>query len=158
MEITVEIEKERILSKISKRINIQEYYDIHALTSDEFMEKYGYWGIGYHNHIEIRFYKGTNTLLQLKKLVEPNQQYYFLPIEEERRIYKIDISSLNDIHRNDPLESHFIIADEKLNWIIIKNNFNKLIGIGDYIKKRMKKMVHLSFDNVKIMYCNYDEK
>lgn len=156
MEITVETEKERILAKISKRINIKEYYDIHELTSDEFMEKYGYWGIRLRNHIEIRFYKDTNVLLQIKKLVEPKLHYYFLPIEKERRIYKRAIDSLEGILSKDPLESHFIIADEKLTWVIIKDNYNRITGIGDFIKKRMKKMIHLSFDNIKIMNCAYD--
>jgi hypothetical protein len=51
-----------------------------------------------------------------------------------------------------------IISDIKFNWLVIKNEFNKLIGMGEQIKKKMGKKIHLSFDNEKIMYSTTDEK
>ena len=97
-------------------------------------------------------------MIQLKKLTTIGNQYYFLPIDKERRIYKDNIDFIDTLYFEDHLKAHIIIADDKLNWFLVKDNFNKLIGIGDYFKKRIKKMIHLKFDNEKLMHATYDEK
>ncbi|MCU0439004.1 MAG: hypothetical protein MUC49_13985 [Raineya sp.] len=158
MEITDEIEKNRIIQKISKNIDIGEYYDIHNLTSEDFLKKYGYWGFSFRNFYEIRFYNDTNVLTQLKKLTTDGKQYYFLPIDKEQRIYKDNIDFIDSLYPEDHLKAHIIIADEKLNWFLVKDGYNKLIGVGDYFKKRIKKMIHLKFDDERLMYADYDEK
>ena len=158
MEINELSEKNRILKKLTNFLHINVYYDLHELSSDKFMEKYGYWGDSFNNHSELRFYNETNAISQLKKLLLPGVQYYFFPIDGKRTIHKIKPDELDAYYGDNHLKSHFIIADNKLTWLIIKNDFNKLIGMGDFIKKRMGKMISLKFDGAKLMYSLTSKK
>jgi hypothetical protein len=153
MKIVDKQTKNNVLEKISRHMNIIHYYDIHELTDAEFTEKYGYWGIGQQNFLEVRFYPETNVLMQLTKILSANEEYFILPIDNQRRIFKDKINLLDNLF-TDHLSAHVIIADGKFNWILIKNEFNKLIGIGSQIKKRMAKKIHMTFDKEKIMHSS----
>jgi hypothetical protein len=157
MEIIDEETRNKILNKASKHLNIIHYYDYHELSSDDFSDKYGHWGIGQRNFREIRFYPETNALIQLKKLLSPEEEYFILPIESHRKIFKDKIKILDNLF-NDHSKAHVIIADRNLNWILIKNGFNKIIGIGDQIKRRIEKNIYMVFDKERIMYSLSDLK
>jgi hypothetical protein len=157
MEIIDQETKEKVLSKVSRHLNISHYYDIHELSDEQFTDKYGYWGIGQQNFLEVRFYPETNGLIQLKKLVSQDDEYFILPIDKDRKIFRDKISQIDQLF-TDHRSAHVIISDIKFNWLVIKNEFNKLIGMGEQIKKKMGKKIHLSFDNEKIMYSTTDEK
>jgi hypothetical protein len=55
-------------------------------------------------------------------------------------------------------QAHVIVSDLKFNWILIKNEFNKVIGIGDQMKRGIGKKIHMAFDNERIMYSLTDTK
>lgn len=157
MEIHDQETKDKVLSKAKRHLNISCYYDIHELSFDEFMDKYGHWGNGQRNFFEVRFYPETDGLAQLMKLLLQDEEYFILPVDKDRKIFRDKISRLDQLFA-DHRKAHVIILDAKFNWLIIKNNFNKLIGIGDQIQKRMKKKIHMSFDNERIMYSITDAK
>jgi hypothetical protein len=157
MEIVDEKTKKKVLDKVARHLNIFHYYDIHELSSEEFSDKYGYWGIPQENFFEIRFYPETNVLGQLKKLLSREDEYFFLPIESSRNIYKNKIDIIDQLF-NDHAKAHVIVVDPKFNWILIKNEFNKLIGMGDQIKRKIEKKTHMTFDNERIMYSATDSK
>jgi len=157
MEIVDQETKDRVLTEVSRHLNIREYYDIHELTGEEFTEKCGHWGIGQKNFIEIRFYPETNGLIQLKKLLSRDDEHLILPIDKSRKIFRGEISVIDQLF-NDDKKAQVIVADIKFNWILIKNEFNKIIGIGNQIKKRMKKKIQMCFDNERIMYSSTDSK
>ena len=152
MEITDNGVKNRVLVKVGRYINITSYYDVHELSDEEFMQKYGYWGVAHpQNAFEVRFYQETNVLTQIKSLVPEGKEYFILPIDPGRRIFRDEIGTIDELFP-DHLKAHVIVMDVKFNWILIKNGFNKLIGAGDQIKKKMEKKVHLAFDTERIMY------
>jgi hypothetical protein len=157
MEIVDQETKDKVLSKITRHLNISHYYDIHELSDEQFTDKYGYWGVGQENFLEVRFYPETNGLTQLKKLLSQEDEYFILPIDKDRKIFKDKISHIDTLF-NDHRQAHVIILDIKFNWLVIKNEFNKLIGMGDQIKKKMAKKIHMSFDSERIMYSTTDEK
>jgi hypothetical protein len=157
MEIVNKEEKGKILDKISRHLNITQYYDYHELSTEDYSEKYSSRGMSQKNFREIRFFPETNVIVQIKKILSPEIQYFILPINNHRTIYK-DKSEILDQLFPEHSGAHVIIADCKFNWILIKNEFNKLIGIGDQIRKKIEKNTHLAFDNVRIMYSLADCK
>jgi hypothetical protein len=157
MKIVDQETKDKVLTKVARHLDINEYYDIHELSDEVFMEKYGHWGIGQQNFVEIRFYPETNGLGQLKKLLSQDDEYFILPIDRNRRVYKDKLSIVDELF-NDHRQAHVIVSDIKFNWVLIKNDFNKLIGMGDQMKKKIGKMIYMSFDNERIMYSLTDSK
>lgn len=157
MEIVNQETKEKILIKVAKHSDINEYYDIYELTFEKFMEKYGHWGIKQKNFVEIRFYPDTNGLDQLKKLLSEDKEYYIFPIDQSKKVYRDKISILDKLFY-DHRQAHVIVSDIKFNWILIKNNFNKVIGIGDQMKNKIGKKIHMTFDNERIMFSSTDSK
>jgi hypothetical protein len=157
MEIVEQETKDKVLGKFGRHLNISHYYDIHELSGEAFKDKYGSWGIGQQNFLEIRFYPETNGLVQLKKLLSQDEEYFILPIDKSRKIFRDKISLVDELF-SDHQQAHVIISDIKFNWIVIKNEFNKLIGMGDQIKKKIEKKIHMSFDSERIMYSLTDDK
>lgn len=157
MEIIDKETKDKVLSKVARHLNISHYYDIHELSDEEFSDKHGYWGIGQQNFLEIRFFPETNGLAQLTRLLSQDDEYFILPIDKDRRIFRGGISLVDQLF-TDHRQAHVIVSDIKFNWIVIKNEFNKLIGMGDQIKKKMAKKIHMSFDSERIMYSTTDAK
>ena len=155
MEIIDEETKNKVLSKVAKHLNIFHYYDINELSHEEFWDKHRYWGIEQQNFLEIRFYPETNVLVQLKKLLSREEEYFVLPIESDRNIYRDKIDIIDQLF-NDHARAHFIVVDTKFNWILIKNEFNKLIGVGDQMKRKIQKKIHIAFDSERIMYSTTD--
>jgi hypothetical protein len=149
--------KDKVLNKVARHLAIHEYYDIHDLPDEVFTEKYGHWGLGQQNFVEIRFYPETNGLIQLKKLLSSDDEYFILPIDKNRRVYRDKISIVDELF-SDHRQAHVIVSDIKFNWILIKTDFNKLIGMGDQMKKKIGKMIHMCFDNEKIMYSLTDSR
>lgn len=152
MEIVDGATKNRVLSKVKKYLNIDHYYDAHELSDNEFMDKYGYFG-GVHprDALEVRFYPETNVLTQMKKILSEEDGCFVLPIDSNRRIYRDKIAIIDELFA-DHWKAHVIVMDVKFNWILIKNEFNKLIGVGNQIKKKMGKRIHMAFDKERIMY------
>jgi hypothetical protein len=157
VEIVDQETKDKVLDKVGRHLDITEYYDIHELSDEAFMDKYGHWGIGQQNFVEIRFYPETNGLAQVKKLLSQDDEYYILPIDRGRKIYRSKIGMLDELFK-DYQQAHVIVSDLKFNWILIKNEFNKVIGIGDQMKRGIGKKIHMAFDNERIMYSLTDTK
>jgi hypothetical protein len=159
MEIIDPETKSKILDKLGRHRDIRYYYDHHELSDDEVSEKYGFYGLGQRNFFEIRFYPQTNALTQLQKLLSPETEYLILPIDNSRKIYKGKLDLLNELFAShDPAKVHVIIAETRYNWILIKNEFNKLIGMGNEIKKKIEKKIYMAFEGEKLMYWHSDKK
>ena len=157
MEIVDQETKDEILSKVTRYLNIRHYYDFHELSAEKTLDKYGYYGIEQQDFHEIRFFPKTNCLDQLKNLLLDEEEYIILPIDNTRKIYIDKISIIDQLFK-DHQKAHVLVADTKYNWILVKNNFNKLIGIGDPIKKKIRKKINLSFNKERIMYSLTDSK
>lgn len=70
-------------------------------------------------------------------------------------IYKIEKNEIEMfLEQQNALD--FVIFEKRMTWLLIFDHHRKLIGLGDYIKKKIKQKVSLSFGKSKIEYFNLD--
>ena len=137
-------------------IDIAKYHKMHTLSFEAFLEKHGHWGFSFGDALEIRFPKGVDVLTQMSKLLDPGADYFFFPMGLEKEVFSGKWEHVKQYCSSTPEISHFILADQALTWILVKEEFNKLIGVGGAIKEKIASKMHrnprLCFDDAEIMY------
>lgn len=137
-------------------IDIAEYYELHTLSFEAFLEKRGHWGFSFGDALEIRFPKGVDLSVQMAKLLDPVADYFFFPISLEKEVFTGKWEHVKQYCSSIPEISHFILADQALTWILVKDEFNKLIGVGEAIQEKIASKMHrnprLCFDDTEILY------
>ena len=68
---------------------------------------------------------------------------YYKTIENLLKI----IATYKNLYTDD-----FLIYNKQKNWILVKNEFNKLIGLGGFIMQKMKKQINLRFGSHQLMH------
>ncbi|SFF09842.1 hypothetical protein SAMN05518672_11635 [Chitinophaga sp. CF118] len=133
-----EIKEKELFSKSSKLLDIAAYYDFEHLDFHKFLKKYKYFGDGIYNPTEIRFRSNDFAFKEVMKILEINKEYYFIPVDGDTlKVYKANKHEINtSLCENS--ESHFIILDDTLEWVLIKTSYNKIIGLGDIMKNKIK--------------------
>lgn len=149
--------REKIFTRVRKLLNIKPYIDFNKLDFDELMEKYGHVGDGIHNATEVGFRTQHAAFAEVRKLLNTSSEYYFIPVTEGAETYNVtglEINCYMDEHVDNP-GAHFIIVHPWFEWILLKDDFNKVIGLGDIIKGKMK-LLQVDFDEKNVMYLlNY---
>lgn len=135
----IEIKENEKIFRNNKLLDITAYYDAQHLSFDKFMRKYGYVGLGINNPTEIRFRTHDFAFKEVMKILEENISYYFIPVVGNTpKVYKGEKHEINAFLYENVNDDHFIIMDVKIEWILIKTNYNKVIGLGDLIKNKIK--------------------
>jgi len=98
----------------------------------------------------VRFYEEPTIFQEIINFL-PEQEYYFAPIEKDaQNIYKFSREQLHEELKNIQVKD-FIILEHKMTWALIYDKHRKLIALGGYIIKQMKKNTQLKFGDTRIM-------
>ena len=128
-----------------KLFDLDEYFDHILLDSDAFMEKYHYCGWSFPQRIEVRFPPEVDVLTIIQEFISEETGLIMIPVTPQRVAYHIEGEHLPAIFQENELPTaDFLIFHLKHRWVLVKNKFNKLIGVGPYITKRIKKNCYLT--------------
>lgn len=132
---------EEVKTKFKKLIDLDNYYDYLLLSDEDFVNKYKHLGWTFtSDYFEVRFDKKIDVINIIQNFNSLDDECLLMPINSDKKTFKVKTKNLksflveNDLNQND-----FILLNEKPRWILVKNKFNKLIGLDSFIKKRMKK-------------------
>ena len=158
MRIEDEEKKARIWKKVSKQIQVETYYDEILLTTDAFREKYGYIGGGFTNYFRTRFEADVDVLEVIAKFLTWEDKFYLLPITRAMEIYQFEPPELIKLIQQENLNSDdFIITGDRYHYALIKDKHRNLNGVGDFIRKRVKKQINLRFMDARVMLTTWDD-
>jgi hypothetical protein len=158
MQITNPQVIERIEKKINKCFDLDTYFDYCLLSGDAFTTKKGSFGYSFSNFFEIRFEVEAEIIPQIELFLADEATYYVIPVAFEKAIFEIESGKMTAFFLENKINTDdFILFDKKMNWALVKNKYRKLIGIGNFIHKKMKKQVHVRFGNARIMYSISDK-
>lgn len=144
---------ETIKIRFSKLIDLDRYFDYVLLDSEDFMTKHGYYGWAFSNYFAVRLTKEVDALRTIQNFINWKKELIIMPIDAEKRIYKVSAENIYSfILDNDLNTDDFIIFHQGTKWILVKNKYNVLTGIGSYIVKRMEKNCFMTFGGDKVMY------
>jgi hypothetical protein len=148
---------EKVWIKLDKLFNYEVYKDYLLLSSDDFYNKYNYYGHSFTNFFQVRFHLGENILKELEMLLSKEDTCYLIPITLEKQVFEVQSSMIESFILENNIDSNdFIILSKNMNWSVVKNKHRYLIGIGDYIKKQMQKHTNMRFGDAKIMTTSGD--
>jgi hypothetical protein len=118
------------------------------------MEKYGHWGGVVYGQTEVRFHLQEDAFTMVRSILDAGQEYYFIPVTME--VFELFTAAYDEIdawtneHEEIP-KTHFIILHPQLKWVLIKNQFNKVMGMGEPVKIKMRSLL-VEPDWKRIMY------
>lgn len=157
MLINDEIEIERINKKLKVFFDIDKYSDFLFLTSEKFEPKYGGHGFSFSDFITVRFDAEADSLTEICDLLPENEHYFILLENGTKSFYKVEKSQASQfLAHHDAV--NFVIFEKKMTWSLIYDHHRKLTGLGNYIKKKMKKNINQRFGQAKIMFVNSSVK
>ena len=154
-----ECDFEKVSLKFRNLINIESYFDYILLDFENFTKKYGSYGWSFNNYFEVRFEESIDVLRVIQDFNILKENCLLIPIDFQRKVFRIESKDIKSfIHDKDIDTKNFILLNEGNQWGLIKNQYNKLIGIGSYAVKHMKRNCYLTFGGIKILYSLTDEK
>lgn len=158
MRIVEEGQKEKIWKKLARLLQIDPYFDGVLLSPDAFEKKYGYLGGDFTDFYQIRFEQDVEILQVLTSFLDWEDQYFLLPISPEREIYSFQPDGLASLIEKEGLNTaDFLIVGDKYHYVLVKDKHRKLTGMGDFIRKRIKKQLNFRFLDARLMFATHDE-
>lgn len=146
--------KAQLFKRLRYFLDIEYYSDMHRLEVDAVLEKYGHCGSAVNRQLEVRFRLQHDAFTAVREMLVPDQAYFFIPITmdllELFAVTREEIDGYMNDHQHDP-KLHFIVLHRQLKWVLIKNAFNKVMGLGEPIKVSMRAWL-VDPDWKKIMY------
>ena len=116
------------------------------------------WGFGFTHFFEVRFEAGVNVTAAVVDFLTWSNDYYLIPVAPERAIYKFEANKLPELMESESLnQDDYLITDWRYPYVLVKNRHRKLIGVGDFIRKRMKQQVGMQFAGSPIMFTTSDD-
>lgn len=142
----------RVKARLNKLLQLDVYYDFILMTYDDFVQKYNSYGFGFINFYEIEFSNYLNITNIIQDFHFRGEDVYLLPIDREKSVHAIEVKDLNNYLSEQGINAdNFVVLDKDMKWALVKNKQNKLIGIGSFSRKRIKKNWSLRFVDKRII-------
>ena len=104
---------EEIKVKFQKLINLDGYFDYILLDSEDFMEKFEYYGWSFSNYFEIRFEADVDALSEIQNFINWKKDLIIIPIEPSKKAHKVNSENINSYFQENNLNTEdFIIFHE----------------------------------------------
>lgn len=146
--------KEQLIKQLQKFLPLTYYFDQQHLDLKKLLKKYGHFGIGFPNSIDTRFRRQDFAFESINAILKMADEYYFIPVAGKTpMIYQANRDEIRQYMSgyNNETICHFILIDRQLEWMIIKDNYNKIIGSGNTIKDKLKSIVK-NIDYKRVFY------
>lgn len=157
-EVTQE-PKEQLIKQLQKFLSLTYYLDQEYLDAKKLLKKYGHIGGDFPDRIDTRFRRQDFAFEAVNAILKMADEYYFIPVVDDiPMIYhasRDDIRQYMSEYNNDTI-CHFIVIDSRLEWMMIKNSYNKIIGSGKIIKDKLKSILD-NIDYKRVFYL-YTER
>ena len=150
MLLSDDAEKKKLLEKLPRFFDLDQYRDFVVLTPEDFMSKHGHYGFPFRNFIEVRFENEPDVLRTICNFL-PESVYYLVPVAAANEVFKLPGQDMEAFLYQRKI-SDFIVADLKVTWLVVYTKHRKVIGMGDYIKKKMRQHINTRFGGAKIMF------
>lgn len=144
---------EEVKNSFNKFIDLDIYFDHILLDYDDFLKKYGRVGFSFVNFFEVRLAKEIDALETIQDFITWQKDLLIIPLNSNKTVYKVASNNIQSFIIDNNLNTDdFIILHQGNKWVLVKDQHNKLIGIGHFIIKKMAENCFMSFGGHKVMH------